>query len=125
MARCIAGKSFMVALFLLGCVAADDLPRVFLSDPQILRQARAAAHVADSPALQKLRQDAERALKVEPITVTSKTFLAPSGDKHDYLSLAPYWWPDPAKPDGKPYVRKDGERNPEIEAIPDHKNFDT
>lgn len=29
------------------------------------------------------------------------------------MSLAPYFWPDASKPDGRPYVRRDGERNPE------------
>ena len=37
----------------------------------------------------------------------------PSGDKHDYMSLGSYWWPDPSKPDGLPYIRKEGQRNPE------------
>jgi hypothetical protein len=27
--------------------------------------------------------------------------------------MAPYFWPDPAKPDGLPYIRKDGKVNPE------------
>ena len=38
--------------------------------------------------------------------------MAPSGDPHDYFQPAPYWWPDPAKPDGLPHVRRDGERVP-------------
>lgn len=42
-----------------------------------------------------------------------KTALPPSGDRHDYRSIAPYWWPDPAKADGLPYVRRDGETNPD------------
>jgi len=37
----------------------------------------------------------------------------PSGDKHDYMSIAPYFWPDPKKPDGLPYIRHDGKVNPE------------
>jgi hypothetical protein len=48
-----------------------------------------------------------------PFSVMDKKLVPPSGDKHDYLSLAPYWWPDPSKPDGKPYIRKDGQVNPE------------
>ena len=32
----------------------------------------------------------------------------PSGDKHDYLSYSRYWWPDPEKNDGLPYIRRDG-----------------
>ena len=30
------------------------------------------------------------------------------------MSLAPYHWPDPNKPDGLPYIRKDGQTNPEV-----------
>jgi len=35
------------------------------------------------------------------------------------MSLAPYWWPDPSKPNGLPYIRKDGEVNPEVKNYPD------
>ncbi len=31
----------------------------------------------------------------------------------DYVSLSPYWWPDPSKEDGLPYIRHDGQVNPE------------
>ena len=48
------------------------------------------------------------------ISVVDKTRLPPSGDPHDYMSQAPYWWPDPAKADGLPYVQRDGEVNPEF-----------
>jgi len=42
-----------------------------------------------------------------------KKLTPPSGDKHDYMSRGSYWWPDPKKPDGLPYIRRDGQRNPE------------
>jgi hypothetical protein len=64
-------------------------------------------------ALKKLVADADKALAVVPPSVTAKTKIPPSGDKHDYMSLAPYFWPDPSKPDGQPYLRKDGKVNPE------------
>ncbi len=48
-----------------------------------------------------------------PFTVLDKTATPPSGDKHDYLTLSPYYWPDPDTPDGLPYVFRDGEVNPE------------
>ena len=35
-----------------------------------------------------------------------KSVTPPSGDKHDYMSQAPYWWPDPSKPNGRPYIRQ-------------------
>ena len=50
----------------------------------------------------------------EPIqTVVDKTSAPPSGDMHDYVSMAPYWWPNPDTEDGLPYIRRDGEVNPE------------
>ena len=59
-----------------------------------------------------------------PVSVMDKGITPPSGDKHDYMSQAPYWWPDPTRPDGRPYIRKDGQRNPEIDALTDHGYFD-
>ncbi len=75
------------------------------------RAARGDAELA--PALDALRADADKALGQGPWSVTDKKLVPPSGDKHDYVSLGPYWWPDPTKPDGKPYLRRDGEVNPE------------
>ena len=63
--------------------------------------------------------DANSALKFGPVSVMEKTFSPPSGNKHDYMSLAPYYWPDPTKPDGLPYIRKDGETNPEVKLYKD------
>ncbi|MDB5887764.1 MAG: hypothetical protein JWM03_636 [Rhodocyclales bacterium] len=64
------------------------------------------------PSYEKLLQDAEALLALEPEAVTRKKIVPPSGDKHDYMSLAPYWWPNPDTPDGLPYVQRDGEFNP-------------
>jgi hypothetical protein len=75
------------------------------------------------PALNALVADANRALTLAPLSVTDKDVTPPSGDKHDYMSQAPYWWPDPSKPGGKPYIRKDGQRNPAIDRITDHQNL--
>ena len=49
-------------------------------------------------------------------TVMDKTGVPASGDRHDYYSLAPYYWPNPDRPDGKPYINKDGQLNPEAES---------
>lgn len=75
-------------------------------------------------ALAALEADAKAALAVAPVSVVNKQVTPPSGDKHDYMSQAPYYWPDPSKPDGKPYIRRDGERNPEIEKITDRENLE-
>jgi len=74
--------------------------------------------------LGKLERDARKALTSGPFTVTSKAVTPPSGDKHDYMSQAPYFWPDPKSANGLPYIRRDGERNPEIEKITDHRVMD-
>ena len=31
---------------------------------------------------------------------------------HDYMSMSPYWWPNPDTEDGLPYIRIDGKVNP-------------
>jgi hypothetical protein len=70
--------------------------------------------------IKSLLADADKILTAGPYSVTlNKTKIAPSGNPHDYVSQAPYWWADPSKPDGKPYIRRDGERNPEIYQLHD------
>ena len=70
-------------------------------------------------ALRALEADANNSLRVAPLSVMDKPATPPSGDKHDYMSQAPYWWPDPSEPGGRPYILRDGERNPEIDRITD------
>ena len=101
-------------------------PRVFLHSPAVLARHKArwdTDRQHPEPALVRLLDDARRALAVQPFSVTEKSALPPSGDKHDYLSLAPYAWPDPHKADGLPYVTRDGQINPERDSIPDHGYF--
>ena len=106
---------------------ADQVPRVFLLDATRLVAARAAINKGEKaiePAWEKLQRDAEKTLAVGPFSIMNKTVTPPSGDKHDYMSQAPYFWPNPNKPNGLPYIRRDGERNPEINKITDHKSLD-
>jgi hypothetical protein len=60
-----------------------------------------------------LIKNAEKDLLSGPYSVMNKTGIPPSGSKHDYMTLAPYFWPNPDTPYGLPYIRKDGEVNPE------------
>jgi hypothetical protein len=69
-----------------------------------------------------LRQ-ADSLLGVKPLSVMDKVQTPPGGDKHDFLSMGPYWWPDSSKADGLPYVRFDGRRNPEYHTITDQEYF--
>lgn len=68
-------------------------------------------------AYQRLIAEADSIVALEPLSVMLKPKTAASGDKHDYLSQARYFWPNPDTPDGLPYVNRDGLSNPEIELL--------
>jgi hypothetical protein len=70
-------------------------------------------------AYQQLLINANKALKFAPVSVMDKKEVPPSGNKHDYMSLAPYHWPNPSTKDGLPYIRKDGQTNPEVKLYKD------
>ncbi|HVU31874.1 MAG TPA: alginate lyase family protein [Opitutaceae bacterium] len=67
-----------------------------------------------------LAERAPAALKVRIETIVDKPQPSPSGDPHDYISYARYWWPDPSMPNGLPYVRHDGHHNLDQVAKGDH-----
>ncbi len=94
----------------------SGLPRVFCLNRAKLAESKARLARGDEslqPTMRKLRAEADEALREGPFSVMDKKLTPPSGDKHDYMSLGPYWWPDPNKPDGLPYIRRDGRVNPE------------
>ncbi|GAB7023411.1 alginate lyase family protein [Salidesulfovibrio brasiliensis] len=68
------------------------------------------------PAYRKLLREAEELLDVPAPTVTDKASTLPGIDPHDYVSLSPYWWPNPSTPDGLPFVRRDGQTNPQADS---------
>jgi len=95
---------------------ARNLPRTFQCDALALVEVRVRLQSGDSQlaeAAATIRQDADKYLRQEPLSIVGKPWTPPSGDKHDYMSLAPYFWPDPNKPNGIPYKRKDGQTNPQ------------
>jgi hypothetical protein len=124
-----AGVCLFLAL-LSGCasdvVVPRKAPRVYLLDGRKILDSRLRIMRGDpslQPALQRLKSDADAAMNAGPFSVTYKLQMPPSGDKHDYMSLAPYFWPDPQSANGLPYIRRDGERNPEIRSISDHRQM--
>ncbi len=98
-----------------GYAAAFGGRRTFFLKPSQLVAIKKA--LATDPAVKAVYADllrrADAALARRAGSVMDKTTIPLSGDRHDYLSIAPYWWPDPARPDGLPYVRRDGEVNPQ------------
>src|SRR5437660_1500601 len=110
-----------------GAANSSTAPRVFLLDGKYLQETRERIRGGDThvaPALAQLVRDGQEALSAGPFSVTSKKLTPPSGDKHDYMSEAPYFWPNPNSSNGLPYIRRDGERNPEISRISDHRSLD-
>lgn len=76
-------------------------------------------------AYQELKSEADKLLDVQPLSVMMKEKTPGSGNKHDYMSLARYYWPDPTKPDGLPYISRDGESNPELDKFDRNRLGDT
>ncbi len=91
-------------------VVGQDLPNTAILNAEILRDAK--SRIAETPDLwmvDTLAARADKFLREKIVTVVDKDLVPPSGDKHDYLTLAPYFWPNPDTPDGLPYVKRDGE----------------
>jgi hypothetical protein len=110
---------FGLALIGLPGVSAETLPPtateiVYFDDAQLSR-AKAAIAAGDprfGRVYQQLLAEADALLVVAPDPVVNKSRVPPSGDKHDYLSYAPYRWPDETKADGLPWIARDGIINP-------------
>jgi beta-galactosidase len=93
-------------------VASDGLPTQFLT---VTKAETGAAKLAlDVGAIDRERilKAADAALKLEPLTITKYHAKLSEGGTNDFYSNADYFWPDPTKPDGLPYVSRDGESNP-------------
>jgi len=129
----IARRMFALSAVILGIALAGSSassqppPRVFVLQPDDLIDTRRRLQANDAsllPALNKLKRDADDALNGGTFSVVHKELAPPSGDKHDYMSIAPYWWPNPNTPNGLPYVRRDGEVNPERDQTSDRRRLD-
>jgi len=107
---------------------AQKAPSTLLLHGEVLlknKKAIASRNPEKLMALQEVKATADLILKEGKLySVMNKKKVPPSGDKHDYMSQAPYWWADTTKPDGLPYIRRDGERNPEYYDLSDSEEMD-
>ncbi|HEY3837140.1 MAG TPA: alginate lyase family protein [Bryobacteraceae bacterium] len=89
----------------------DSLIMVTAQEAAGIRNALSGATGRIGERIAQLRSQADNELKRGPWSVT---FHRPNDkfDPHDYFSEGPYFWPDPKNPNG-PYIRRDGERNPQ------------
>lgn len=60
----------------------------------------------------RILRAANDALDLPPITITAFRASLSEGGPNDFYSNGDYWWPDPSKPEGLPYIQRDGESNP-------------
>jgi hypothetical protein len=100
---------------LAGPAQAASPSQFYTYDPAELALAKQRVAARDPlylPSYDSLLKQADAALPHKRYSVVDKSLAPASGDKHDFFSFGPYWWPDPAKKDGLPYVRKDGLHNP-------------
>jgi hypothetical protein len=127
--------SLLFVLSIINCVSAQiktdkvsNYPKTLAIDGQDLKKNYDLIVAKDADkvrALKSLLKKADKVLEEANVySVMDKKQLPPSGDKHDYMSTGPYWWPDPTKPDGLPYIKKDGLRNPTYYDITDSQELD-
>jgi hypothetical protein len=115
MARIFA---FIGIIILTGRVYAADLPRIYEWDPASLAHVKEqwSAHDASvTTAVKTMIDRVDKSLSAGPFSVMKKAHPIPAFEPHDYVSLAPYEWPNSKTPDHLPYVGRDGERNPEVD----------
>jgi beta-galactosidase len=99
-------------------VASAGLPTQFLSLTNTLPATALSktASTLDVATIDRARilKAADAALNLEPITITKYHSALSQGGTNDFYSNADYFWPNPAKPDGIPYINRDGKSNPNI-----------
>ena len=102
------------------------LPSLLYADADILLEMKstyAAQGESANELIEYLIECADSKLNLGPFSVMQKDIIPPSGNKHDYISQGPYWWPDTTQPDGLPYIRRDGVHNPEREKFTDRQHL--
>ncbi|MFN0079783.1 MAG: alginate lyase family protein, partial [Prosthecobacter sp.] len=62
---------------------------------------------------ERILKAATAALEQKPVSITTSPAKLSEGGPNDFYSNGDYWWPDPSKPNGLPYIKRDGETNPE------------
>lgn len=92
--------------------------KLYTLDVTCLENARRSLQQPFSPlqlALGRLVSEADKLRGQPPESVVHKKLRSVSGDPHDYYSLGTYWWPNPRRPNGLPYIRRDGHTNPQCQ----------
>ncbi len=108
----------LLSATVIGCSKSEKIISIMYDD-SLLKAAKDAITANDSAIMPKYAEFINYVdsvtLNMEPLSVVKdKKRVAPSKDPRDYITLSPYWWPDSTVEGGVPYIRRDGERNPEV-----------
>ncbi|WP_052444587.1 alginate lyase family protein [Flammeovirga sp. OC4] len=106
---------FLLSLCLIACDSKKENNVLLFDDYELAQQKELIKqnHPKAIEDYQELMEKADALLKSRSFSVTNKKGTPPSGSKHDYMTIAPYWWKNPSTENGLPYIRKDGEINPD------------
>jgi len=106
-------KKVIFLLLMAGFFSQGFATGTFNSQGKVDKQGFSATILQQVKAMEKARtiERADQFLNQKPRTVTASSCPRSTGGKHDFYSEGPYWWPDPAHPDG-PFIRHDGLRFP-------------
>ena len=106
-------KKVFTLLLLAGFFSQGFAAGTFNSQGKVNKQSFSVTILEQVKAIEKTRtiDRADQFLNTKPRTVTASSCPRSAGGKHDFYSEGPYWWPDPANPDG-PFIRHDGLRFP-------------
>jgi hypothetical protein len=101
------------------------VPRTVVLDGQRLVDAKARLRRGNhrlKAALDHLTAQADSWMNQGPWMVTAKDDPSPNDTIHNYISQAPFFWPNPNSADGCPWTEKDGVYNPDSDQYPDRMN---
>ena len=115
-ARYIIILSFLILLY--SCSSTQRT-----SKKPVLNKAEIETVTAYKNGYGSLVKRADKTLKMKFKSVIDKSIIPPSGDKHDYLSRAVYYWPNPSTKNGLPWIYKDGKYNKKSFSETDHKYY--
>jgi len=113
------------------CLNLQAAEKLLLMQESRLEQLKSAYSGKEDPNLppeakgiaKKIVKEADKRVGKPVITITENENLQASKDPHDYFSIGRYFWPDPSKSDGLPWVNRDGETNPDAVKASDEKKL--
>ena len=113
------------------CLNLQAAEKLLLMQEARLEQLKSAYSGKEEPSIPpetkgmatKIVKEADKRVGKPVITITENENLQASKDPHDYFSIGRYFWPDPSKPNGLPWINRDGETNPDAVKASDEKKL--